>query len=210
MKSKVIKKILRILLYFIGALLLLFLTFYFAFRSPGFQTWASNRIAGYFSSQWGTTVRVEGVDIEFWKKIVLEGVYVEDQHRDTLLYAEKLKLDIATFDRDSQNVFISDVILQNATVKLKHYKNDSAFNFQFIADQFSSKDTTHTKKAKWDIGIGGITLDNIRFAYKIERDTSHVKGINFSDLLANSVSAKISDIKFDADTNLHDRKYFSE
>ncbi|MBI4945861.1 MAG: translocation/assembly module TamB domain-containing protein [Bacteroidetes bacterium] len=200
MKSKVIKKALRIVLYFFGALLLLFMSLYFALLSPAFQTWAANRIAGYFSSQWGTTVRVEGVDIELWKKIVLEGVYLEDKHRDTLLYAEKLKLDIGKFERDSQNIFINNAIFQNATVKIKKYENDSAFNFQFIVDEFSSNDTSHTAGKKWKFGMGGISLENIRFAYRIEKDTSRLKGINFSDIQASSVSAKFSDVKLNADT----------
>lgn len=201
MASKVIKKILRILLWFMGTLLLLFLSFYVALRNPALQTWATNRIGDYFSSRWGTTVRVEGVAIEFWKKIVLEEVYVEDQHRDTLLYAEKLKLDIGIFDSDSNTVFVNDVILKNATVKLKKYKGDSVLNFQFIIDEFVSEDTTPSADStKWNIGIGGITLDNIRFAYKIERDSSQAKGINFSDLLASSVIGKISNIIMDGDT----------
>ncbi|MBI3503005.1 MAG: translocation/assembly module TamB domain-containing protein [Bacteroidetes bacterium] len=200
MKSKVIKKIFRFFLWFIGILLLVFVSFYFALRSPEFQTWATNRIGGYFSGKWKTTVRVEGVSVELWKKIVLEGVYVEDQHRDTLLYAEKLKLDIGNFNSDSNTIFVNNVIFKNATVKLKKYIGDSALNLQFIIDEFTSKDTTKKEKQKWNIGIGGIALDNIHFAYKTEEDTSYAKGINFSDLRANSIYGKISDIKFDADT----------
>lgn len=201
MKSKVIKKIIKIFLWFFGTLFFLFLSFYIALLSPAFQTWATNRIGGYFSSQWGTVVRVEGVDVDFWKKIVLEGVFVKDQHSDTLLYAEKLKLDISTFNIDSNTVFISDVILKNATVKLKKHRGESHLNFQFIIDEFTSDDTTTSAdSAKWNIGIGGITLDNIVFAYKIEEDPSHIKGINFSDLVASSVIGKISNIIFDKDT----------
>lgn len=183
-----------------GGLLLLFVAFYYALRSPAFQTWAANRVSWYFSNQWGTTVRVEGVDIEFWKRVVLEGVYIEDQHRDTLLYAEKLKLEIGTFDVDSQRVFIDDFILKNATVKLRQYQGDSALNFQFIVDEFSSGDTVSTDSTKWDFGVKGITFDNIRFAYKDERDTSKLAGINFSDLSANYVNGKFSEIKMSADT----------
>lgn len=200
MSSKVIKKILRILLYFIGGILLLFIISYYALRSPVFQTWASNRAGWYFSKQWGTTVRVEGVDIEFWKKVVLEGVYVEDQHRDTLLFAEKLKIDIGTFDPDSQNIFINDMILQNATVKFRKYAGDSALNFQFIVDEFTSNDTTVTDSSKWNIGIESLTLDNVRFLYRDEQDTSSLKGINFSDISAINIHGKISDIAFSADT----------
>lgn len=200
MKSKVIKKALRVLLYFVGAVLLLFITFYYALRSSAFQTWASNRAGWYFSNQWGTAVRVEGVDIEFWKKVVLEGVYVEDQKMDTLLYAEKLKLDISIFDLDSKVIFIEDVILQNATVKLKQYKGDTVLNYQFILDEFASSDTVSTDSAKWNIGVRGLTLENMRFAFRDENDTTRLKGINFSDLGVDHVNGKISDIKFDGDT----------
>lgn len=201
MKRKIIKKIFRFFLWFLGTLLFLFILLYFAFRSPAFQTWAANRIGGYFSGKWNTVVRVDGIDVELWKKIVLEGVYVEDQHRDTLLYAEKLKLDIGTFDTDSQIVFLSDVILKNATVKLKQYLGEPDLNFQFIIDEFASTDTTPSADTTaWSIGAEAITLDNIRFAYRLEKDTSVMKGINFSDLLANSVSASITNLNFDADT----------
>lgn len=201
MASKGIKKGFRILLYALAVLIVLPVSAYFSLQSPGVQTWLTNSIAGYFSSKWGTEVRIDGVDIEFFTKVVLEGVYVEDQHRDTLLYADELKLDISTFDTDSSKLFIRDIILQDATVKLKWYNGDSALNFQFIIDEFASTDTTSsTDSTKWDIGIGGITLDNIRLAYRIESDTAHLKGINFSDLLATSVNGKISDVRFDSDT----------
>ncbi|MBI4931990.1 MAG: translocation/assembly module TamB domain-containing protein [Bacteroidetes bacterium] len=201
MVSKGIKKGFRILLYILAVLIVLPVSAYFSLQSPGVQTWLTNRIAGYFSNKWGTVVRIDGVDIEFFTKLVLKGVYVEDLHKDTLLYAEKLKADIGIFDRDSSTVFISDLILQNATVKLKKYNGDSVHNFQFIVDEFTSKDTTlPTDSTKWHIGIGGLTLDDIRFAYKIESDTSHLKGINFSDVLVSSVIGKVSDIKFDDDT----------
>ena len=199
--ARKVKKGFRILLYILAVLIVLPVSAYFSLQSPSVQTWLTNRIAGYFSSKWGTEVRISGVDIEFFTKLVLEGVYVEDQHKDTLLYAEKLKADIGLFNRDSSKIFVSDVILQDAVVKIKKYNGESTLNFQFIIDEFASVDTTpSTDSTAWNIGIGGITLENIRFAYKIESDTSCMKGINFSDMLASSVSGKISDIKFDEDT----------
>lgn len=197
MKSKIIKKILKILLYFIGALLLLFISLYFALKNPKFQTWATNRIAGYFAGKWGTTVHIKGVDAELWKKIVLEGVYVEDQHKDTLLYAENLKLDIGKFERDSQKAFFDDVILQDAKIYLEKYKGDSVFNFQFIIDEFASHDTSSKKTKLWNIKAKGLTLENVIFAYKIEKDTGKTKGINFSDLYVQQVNAKFRNIALD-------------
>ncbi len=200
MKSKVIKKILRILLYFIGSFLLLFVTLYYALGSPAFQTWATNRVGWYFSNQLGTTVRVEGVNIEFWRKIVLEGIYIEDQHKDTLLYAEKMKVDIGIFDKDNQTIVISNVLLQHATVKLKQYQGDSVLNFQFLIDEFASSDTISPDSADWNISIQEVKLDNIHFAYRDENDKSRLQGVNFSDLDAMYVNGIISDFSLDEDT----------
>ncbi|MFH1004269.1 MAG: translocation/assembly module TamB domain-containing protein [Bacteroidota bacterium] len=174
--------------------------FYFVLRSGAFQSWATNQIGGYLANKWKTVVRVEGVDIELWKKIVLEGVYIEDQKHDTLLYAEKLKADIGAFDSDSQKIFLSNVILQNATINIAKCKGDTALNFQFIIDEFASDDTISTDSTHWNIGIGGITLNNISFSYRIESDTSHTRGINFSDLHVHSLNGKFTGIKIDADT----------
>ena len=208
MSSKGIKKALRILLYISVVLIVLSVGVYFSLQSSEVQTWVSKKAADYFSQKWNTEVKISGVDIEFFTKVVLQGVYVEDLHKDTLLYAESLKLDIGTFDRDIQTVFINDVVLKNATVKIQRYKNDSALNFQFIIDEFASKDTS-PNSAKWHMGVGGITLDNIRFVYKIEEDTSVLKGVNFSNLLAANVKGVISDLSFDADTIRCSIKSFS-
>ncbi|HEY4798493.1 MAG TPA: hypothetical protein VII99_05375, partial [Bacteroidia bacterium] len=201
MQRKVIKnKWVRIFLYVLTALIVIPASGYFALQSPAAQTWLTNRIAGYFSMKWGTTVRISGVDVELFKKVVLEGVFVEDLHHDTLLYSKKLKVDIGEFNRDSNTIFLRNVILQDAVCNLKKYKNDSVLNLQFIVDEFASTDTTRSKGKKWKLTVGAVTLNDVRFIYRDEKDTSHVRGINYFDLQANAINGKISDIWFDADT----------
>lgn len=200
-KSKIIKKAFRFFLWLTSITVFICMVLYLAFLSPAFQTWAVNRIGRYFSDKWNTVVRVEGVDIELWKKIVLEGVYVEDLHHDTLLYAQKIKLDIGTFDADSQKIYIRDVILKNTVINLKQYWGESELNLQFIIDKFSSTDTVPSSDTtQWNIAVGGITLDNIHCTYRIEEDTSSTKAIHFSDVVVTSVIGSIKNITFDADT----------
>ncbi|MBK7855982.1 MAG: hypothetical protein IPJ79_14860 [Bacteroidetes bacterium] len=63
-------------------------------KVPSVQTFTVNRITYYLSSELKTKVEIESVNIEFLKKIVVNGIYIEDQKHDTLLYAQALKADI--------------------------------------------------------------------------------------------------------------------
>ena len=52
------------------------------------QTWAGHRLASYLSSEWNRKVEIEGVSIDLWARVVLNGLYIEDHKGDTLLYAK--------------------------------------------------------------------------------------------------------------------------
>src|SRR5688572_9294605 len=111
---KFIKITLKTILIVVVSLLILAGSGYFLLRTPSVQTWLTQRIAGYLSYKLNAKVEVQGVDVEFVKKLVLEGFYVEDQHQDTLLYAGKLKADIRSFLLDSHLVDMNIVELHEA------------------------------------------------------------------------------------------------
>ena len=70
---------------------------YVALRSPRVQTKITQYIAEYFSEEWQTEVSVRGVDIGFFNRLILEGLYVEDLKGDTLTYLGDLHLGLSSF-----------------------------------------------------------------------------------------------------------------
>lgn len=109
------------------------------------QVFAGHKAAEYLSSKLNTRVEIGSVDIEFFKKVVLEDIYIEDLHADTLLYSKKLKIDIGKLDFEKHQLFVSSVMLLNTKSKLIKYAEDDDLNLQFIIDLFVDNDTT--KKA---------------------------------------------------------------
>ena len=61
-----------------------------------------------------------------------------------------------------------DLLLENANTRLFRARNDSDFNYQFIADAFSSNDTTTSSGKNPFLKIGTIHLKNVRFTYRDE------------------------------------------
>ncbi len=162
--------------------------------------YVANMAAIYLSDRLHTTVHIGSIDIQFFKKVVLEDVYIEDQHHDTLLYSERMKLKFKKIDFKNHILNIDGLELLNTKYKLIKYKKDKDFNFQFIIDSFVS-DTTHAATSTpWDIKFRDIELVNIDFTYRSEHDTLKTTGVNYFNLRTSLVNAQFSDVKIDKDT----------
>jgi hypothetical protein len=131
------------------------------------QTYITSRLTSYLSSELHTKVEIRFVEFEFFKKMVIHGIYVEDLHQDTLLYAERLKADISVFSFDRQQLDLPLVELRHAVIKLKRYKEDDDLNIVKLLEQLDSgsKDTTKAG-TPWKIRIGNVFLIENNFSYR--------------------------------------------
>lgn len=176
-------------------LLLLVFDIYVILRNPQCQTWLSQKIASYMASELKTKISIRGVDVELFKKVVLEGIYVEDQHGDTLLYADKLKADIHRFSYDNHYLSLDGIELDKALIKLKKYKGEKGLSYRYITQYFKSSDTTkQTSKSLWKVEVGNVKLNNIVFAYIDTRDTIDDPGMDYENIRVTGVSTNITDI----------------
>jgi hypothetical protein len=165
------------------------------------QVYAAQKVAVYLSGKLHTRVDIGSVDIEFLKKIVLEDVYVEDLHHDTLLYSKKLKLDIGNISLKKHKLYVYNLVLTNTKASLVKYKGDEDLNLQFILDAFATHDTIkQTTSTPWDISVREVTLLNTDFTYRNEHDTSNTTGVNYSDIHAKNINSRLKDIRLNHDT----------
>ena len=196
-----LKRIRNITLITVSSLLLLILLSYALLRSPSVQTYLVSKVTGYLSEKLNTTARINGVDIEFFSKVVLEGIYVEDLHKDTLLYAGKLKVDIRNILFKKNIVNLKAVFLEECRFNLVQYKNEKDLNIQFIIDAFDSGDTAVTKNKKpFKLFSERLVLKNVDFSYDYQADTSHFYGVNFDHIHLKKVNGNFSSIKIINDT----------
>jgi len=179
-----------------GILAILCVCLYFAFRSPACQTWISQQLADYMSDELKTKVSIQGVDIKFFTSIELEGIYVEDQHGDTLLNAPSLTVNISNFSYGNQYVSLDQITLTNATIKLKKYKDERGLNYRFLLLYFRSADTNTTPPPPaWNVDLGKIKLENVSFAYIDTRHSDVDRGMDYENIRTRNVYATIERIE---------------
>lgn len=131
------------------------------------QNFARKKIVSFLENKLKTRVEVKRLDIDFPKMLVLEGIYIEDRTKDTLIAGNQLKVDIDMLRLLHSEIQINEINLNEITAKIKRQLPDTIFNYQFIVDAFASpKDTTtKTDTSAMKMAIEKIIVDKTRLVY---------------------------------------------
>lgn len=150
------------------------------------------------SDQLKTKIDIKSLYIKPFSSVVLEGFYILDKQKDTLLNAPELTIDLNGFSVFSsvkkRLIDFSFVQLNNASFYLKKQK-DSTSNLRFIINYFSSADTTKKTGRPWKIIFEKVAVNNLHFRYKNQllADTL-MKQVNFDDIDVKNFSAIIKNM----------------
>ncbi|MEP7251015.1 MAG: translocation/assembly module TamB domain-containing protein [Ginsengibacter sp.] len=132
-----------------------------------FQNFLVHRITKRLSKDLHTTVYIKHVDFDLFDKMLLQGMLVLDQDKDTLLYAGAVKVSINDWFFFKDNITLKYVGLDDATIFLN--RKDSTWNYQFMVDYFSGpkkKRTDTTKSIQLSLDV--IELNHIKILQKDE------------------------------------------
>lgn len=142
------------------ALLLLLL------QTQAVQNFARKKIVAYLEQKLHTQLAIQRLDIHFPKILVLEGVYIADQSKDTLLAGHQLKVDIDLLPLFNNRLQINEINLNGITVKLKRQQPNQAFNYQFIVDAFVDKeDPVPQDSSSLIMAIEKLIVDDTRLVF---------------------------------------------
>ncbi|MBC7934757.1 MAG: translocation/assembly module TamB domain-containing protein [Rhizobacter sp.] len=125
------------------------------------QNLVISNVTSTLSKELKTKVTIKKIDIDFFDRLVLNGLMVEDRKKDTLLYAGAAKVNITDYFFFKDKIVFKNVGLNDAVINMT--RNDSVWNYQFIVDYFSGTKDSTKKKAGPDISVNELHFTNIRF-----------------------------------------------
>ncbi|MFC3197938.1 translocation/assembly module TamB domain-containing protein [Parapedobacter deserti] len=159
----------KTLLWIIGSVIGLILLLFVVIRIPTVQNYVVRQVTSYLENKIKTPVRIANVSLDLPKMLVLEGVYFEDQSRDTLLSGERIRVDISMLKLLNNTVEIGRIDLQGVTAKINRTLPDSTFNFDYIIKAFvneQEKPAQADSTAPMKFDIDRVNLNQIRFVYR--------------------------------------------
>ncbi|PWS26658.1 DUF490 domain-containing protein [Pedobacter yonginense] len=179
--NKYVRKSLKILLWVIASIIILVVGIALSLNIPAVQNFVKGKAINYLKNKTKTEVSLESIKIALPKDVVLNKFYIEDKKGDTLLYAEKLAVDISLFKLLKNTVEINNIELKNIRANVKRINPDTTFNFSFLVDAFMSdqkkpkekvdQDTTSTLK----FSVDKVSFEDIGITYRDDVAGNDVK-----------------------------------
>lgn len=202
-KRPLYKKILRGLGWVFLSLITILILVWILIQLPPVQNFARKKAVSYLQNKIHTQVEIGKLSLDFPTAVSLQNVFLEDQEGDTLLYGDKIKVDISMLRLLVSKVNIREVSLDGIVGKIKRQSPDSVFNFQYIVDAFASKEDAKTRKKEestpMEININAIVVNSSHIIYKDDY-TGNDLNLNIGHFKTQIKTFDISHLLFDIST----------
>lgn len=199
-KTRFMRKGIKILVKVISTLLLvaIFLPLLAALllHLEGVQSRVVERVALLASEKLGTTVSVDRLKIGFFNRLEVEGFYVEDFDRDTLLYASQVEASIARLGILSADFVFDEVLLCDAKFHLRE-SSRGVMNVKEVVDSMRRKEPREKKK-RLNLLFRQIDFEGVEFWLKRNAPRRHDYGIDWADMRLQDMWGRLEEFSITA------------
>lgn len=129
------------------------------------QNWIVKKVARRLSDDLHTEVKIKHLSLALFNSLNLEGTLVKDLNKDTLLYAEQVRVRITDWFFLKDELVLKYVGLEDTHVNI--YRRDSTWNYKFLVDYFSpTQPKNQKKKSTLKFNLKKLDFKNITFIKK--------------------------------------------
>lgn len=186
-------------------MLILIITFAFLIRSFPFQTYLAHQATAFLSKELNTKFEIGQIEIVFLNKVLLKDVLILDLKKDSILYTKEISLKLDKLDFEKNKFVIGKTNLNSGTININRNKKTGEYNYQFIADYFTSESKSKSKPAT--LVFKDINIVNFNFSYDDFRKSQLAFGLDYDHLKIHNLALDISELKMTDDVlslNLRD------
>ena len=158
-------------------------------RSAKVQTALVGYMTEVLSEGLGADIQVEQVDIAFFNRLHIIGIYIGDQTGDTLAYLPSLTVRFNPFALEDNRLDFPLIDIEQPYFNLR--QDAAGTNLDFLLQAFHSEDTT-AREFPFTLNIDDIRLNGARVRYR------HLP--SGTDVLVSDLSARMALPKFNRDT----------
>ncbi len=110
-----------------------------AFTLPFVQTKIGNYVTNELNKKYKTNINVEQVSLTIFGGVKLKKVLILDHHKDTLIYANRIKTSILDFDKlMNVDLIFGDIAADGLYFNMKTYKKEKVSNLDIFVAAFDS------------------------------------------------------------------------
>lgn len=165
------RKLLKVISWILGILILLVFLVLLFIRSPWGQNIIVQRAAKFVSEKTNTKVEIGKLYISFDGNIILEELFLEDSRQDTLFYSKTLEADVPLLPIIRGNAIGIDYLnWEGVKANITRQDTVQGYNFQFLIDAFASDEVVpkepDTTSKPFKISIGDVFFNDFDIKFK--------------------------------------------
>lgn len=165
------------------------------FEIPAVQNFVAREATEIISRKLGTRISIDRVDIGLFYRVSLDGFYVEDFQRDTLLYAGRLDARIKSLGLFGGGLVFSRSELSDARFCLRETP-DGEMNIKQVVDKLSKKDKARAE-GKFRLEIERLETDGLDFCMERLEHRNPSYGVDFADMHLIDIRAELKNFTID-------------
>ena len=165
------------------------------FEIPAVQNFVAREATEIISRKLGTRISIDRVDIGLFYRVSLDGFYVEDFQRDTLLYAGRLDARIKSLGLFGGGLVFSRAELSDARFCLRETP-DGEMNIKQVVDKLSKKDKARAE-GKFRLEIERLETDGLDFCMERLEHRNPSYGVDFADMHLTDIRAELKNFTID-------------
>jgi len=150
---------------------------------PFVQTQLGKKVTKSINKKYNTSINVGKVGFNFFGDVSLKDIYIEDHHKDTLVYVGALKTSILDFKELSEGDLLFGAIeMDDLDFMIKTYKGETETNLDVFITSFDEKNPDPEKKqSTFLMTANSIAIKNSRFRF-IDYNIETPKILDFKNL----------------------------
>lgn len=117
--------------------MLLFFILSFGLQLTVVQTKIAKELASYLSTELSTEVSLTKLRIDFFSRVVIKDLYVEDLQGDTMFYSKELELNVDPYELLNLKLKARNLCVSKPIVNLSLDTSSHNLNIGFLVDYFS-------------------------------------------------------------------------
>ncbi len=174
-------------------LLLIFLPFSLALllQIPRVQTLAAGAAMEWASEKLGVEVGIDRLRVGFFNRVEVEGFYVEDYERDTLLFASHAEVSVARLGLFGEGIVFGEALVRDAKFHLRETPRGE-MNVKEVVDRMRPA-VRKEKKNPLVLRFRNLQAEGLEFWLKRNEPPRYDTGIDWADMRLKDLWGHLSD-----------------
>nr|WP_262913910.1 translocation/assembly module TamB [Aequorivita vitellina] len=130
------------------------------FSIPAVQTKVAKKVTDDLNETYGTNININRLGLNWKGEVDIREVYIADHHNDTLIYSKEVQTNIISLQNlINGDLGFGDIVLNNAKLYVKTYKDEETDNLSIFAEKF---DTGKPSTSPFSLFSNDVELTNTR------------------------------------------------